>query len=1710
MNKLVFLFSIFLLSSIGYGQKYGNEWIKYNQRYYSIKITQTGLYKIDYATLAASGIPVNTIKSSNLQLFGKERQVALYVVDSNNVLDANDAIYFYAEKNDGWLDSTIYQVPTDIANPGFSLYNDTLQYFLTWNSLTTNLRYKNDVDTNFTGLGNPTTHILRSFSSTARDSYNEGVFEGHAQSSFFSPAEGWGFPSQQVTKQSGPSVIDYPVPINTPNYYPNPTAPLPKVHVISSTNSNASYVGSANHHLRIAIGKYDYELTRKTMAGYQMTKFDAYVPHPQFDTVSGFTNLHFQIYNNLGVEIDKQTLHYWSIIYPAKPLSINNTLDRFYVPNSTAAKRILAFEGFTGETPIVLYKGADYRSLTYKKENGTLKMVIPKNTSDSVSLIMVTTLSSATKIVQLSPVNGTGTFNDFSKLNLESAYLIIYHPKLTTGTSAYAAYRSSVTGGSRNIILANIEELYLQFGGGVDKHINSIRRFSHFVYKKSTKKPVGLFLIGKGLKEYNYTRFNVSDYKYSLIPSFGNPSSDVAITAGLEGTKWEPLIPTGRFSCTTNEEILLYLDKVIEYEEKQDQTSVYNSSTKDWQKQILHFVGGSGYYQQSTYQGYMNDMKKVAEDSLYAGNVTSFFKPELNPLNPAQVDNITERIASGASLMTFFSHASPNGGFEINVDDPTTWNNKGKYPIIIGISCFSGDVFKTGTTFSENMVRLKDEGAIAFLSPSLTGYDTPLYNYSLKLYEHFSKLSYGLTFGEQIKRTIRDVQKPTSGSPILEATSLQMIFLGDPLLRLNWHKNPEIELLSENVYFEPKDINLGVDSITLKLIVKNLGKAITKNYSFEVIRDFPNSSIDSIYHFSVKGLNYIDTVSFKIALQPEIAVGINNFKISVDIPSYYPEQYDEINNNQVTKTLNIHVDGIQPIYPTDFAVVPYDTLTVYASTISPNVPLKTYLFELDTSPFYNSPQHRKFSTTGLGGIKSVKPNEWKSASGNNFPLKLTDSTVYYWKVALDSSVIVWNEFSFQYIPNKSGWGQDDFYQFKKNAFANVNLNETAKIREFPIASPHTIYLKAFPDNSTNSEWGIDGGRLDYAHLLGGPDIYVGVIDPVTLRPWQTAYDGENLQNDFGNYNQYGVGRKRSMAYFAFKQDNPAQLASFENMIRNKIPAGHYVAIYTTIATSYTNWTNLHPSLYQLFKDIGSKKVHTGQPELPFGMIFTKGDTTSIVEKHWPETAYPAYPHIFVEYPIIESIYRGYETTPFIGPSKNWGTAFWKRDSLELQAVDSVRITIEAYNSEKAQLDEIDAIFRPNDSVINLNALIPAATYPYIRLKAFYQDESFFTPAQVDRLHVLYQPVPEAAIDGKNIYISNSALDTLLDGQTFKVAVDIRNISPYAMDSLLVNYWVEDQNRIRHPIPYPRQDSLLVGGLLRDTISVSTLGLNGVNSLWIEVNPYIGNSTIETDQPEQYHFNNLLQIPFIVDGDNENPILDVTFNGRHILNKDIVDPESEIVITLKDENPYLIMDSDRDTASFGIYLTNPAGVQRRIPFLDGSGRPVMQWIPANAGNKKFKIIFPKSFEQDGMYRLDVQGTDKSGNISGDYAYRVDFEIIRESSITYLMNYPNPFSTKTQFVFTLTGSDEPDQVIIQIMTVSGRVIREITEDELGPIHIGRNITTYAWDGKDEFGSPLANGVYLYTVKAQIGGKDIKHRSSDADNYFKKEFGKMYLMR
>ena len=222
--------------------------------------------------------------------------------------------------------------------------------------------------------------------------------------------------------------------------------------------------------------------------------------------------------------------------------------------------------------------------------------------------------------------------------------------------------------------------------------------------------------------------------------------------------------------------------------------------------------------------------------------------------------------------------------------------------------------------------------------------------------------------------------------------------------------------------------------------------------------------------------------------------------------------------------------------------------------------------------------------------------------------------------------------------------------------------------------------------------------------------------------------------------------------------------------------------------------------------------------------------------------------------------------------------------------------------------------------------------------------------------------------------------------------------------------------------------------------------------------------------------------------------------------DLVSSKPNILITLKDENQYLLLD---DTTSFQVLLKTP-GDGNLIP-IPVDGEQLTFYPATSGGTNKARLEFSPVLLQDGTYQLVVLAQDVSGNQSGDLSYKVSFEVTNKSSISKILNYPNPFSTSTQFVFTITGDEIPENMKIQIMTVSGRIVREILTEELGPIHVGNNVTPFRWDGTDEYGAKLANGVYLYRVVAtNSNGEPFESYNTSADRFFKNGLGKMVIIR
>lgn len=101
--------------------------------------------------------------------------------------------------------------------------------------------------------------------------------------------------------------------------------------------------------------------------------------------------------------------------------------------------------------------------------------------------------------------------------------------------------------------------------------------------------------------------------------------------------------------------------------------------------------------------------------------------------------------------------------------------------------------------------------------------------------------------------------------------------------------------------------------------------------------------------------------------------------------------------------------------------------------------------------------------------------------------------------------------------------------------------------------------------------------------------------------------------------------------------------------------------------------------------------------------------------------------------------------------------------------------------------------------------------------------------------------------------------------------------------------------------------------------------------------------------------------------------------------------------------------------------------------------------------------------------------------------IQFTVVGDDSLTlsHVLNYPNPFSTYTQFWFSHNRPYEPLDVQVQVMTITGKVVWTKNQTITTEGFLSREIT---WDGKDDFGDRIGKGVYIYklTVKSNLTNK------------------------
>lgn len=1663
--SLSILLVLFFSSIAGFAQVLGNEWINYNQSYFKFKVWENGIYRIPQSLLQANGL--GSIQGSQFSLFRDGVQVPVYV-STGGTLGSGDYIEFYGAKADGkTLDREMYVPNTNLqGDPEVSLISDTAYYFLTFGG-TNNLRLtlQGNVIPPSPPAAEPFCRVTLRPNENIRNyafSSGESYYKETAQSLYYYSA-----------KQDKGEGLAY-------SNYHRVDLTFPTAAIYAPANpvlSTAFFFNNKLNNQRISAYVGGWDAFYDTLDAFEYIQND--IPFEDWFMVANNTPVLYNTFNSPLISILKSAISY------NRTFDFNNVAKlNFTVAGNGTAQRLVLSNLNTAATNTLV----DFNTNSLYHLSGNQVMLSPVSQQRNMFFAnSVKTISGLTPVV----------FRDYTNTANQGNYIVLSHGQYINhpngSVNQYASYRRSAAGGAYQVVVVDVNDLYDQFGYGNVYHPIAIKRFLKYTQASTSwiSKPEYMFILGKGLTYNNiYAYSNTPALTYPVIPTYGQPGSD-NLFAEI-GNSNIPSIAIGRLSAMTEAEIGNYLEKVKKYEVAISTPAVPTLENSLWKKKALHIAGASDEGSQTVFYGSLNICKSILEDTLIGGFVTTVGKSTTNVTEnaSAQIDSL---IASGVQYVNFYGHASAVG-FDYNLNNPDAVNASPRFPVFMAYGCDVAAIYEptNSRAVSEKYLISNDGGAVAMIACSNYGWTGYLDTYMQGLYRQIARENYGATLGKQFVKNIERFLSSGGSGIFYDIHAQNMILQGDPGLKVYAPELPDFYIEESLVSTNPGVINTTIDSFEIKARLHNLGKATNEPYIVRLTKTKAGSGA-VLYRDSVTVSTVTTTnVVFKVPIDPNNDIGLFNYTISLN----EEQSPDEITfaNNKVSIQLYISEDNLKPVYPYDFSIVHQQNIELKASTLNPFLPISNFILEIDTTEYFNSPFKQSKRISSVGGV--IK---WQ------LPFQMTDSTVYYWRTTIDSMVngrYYWNNSSFVYLKNGSdGWNQSHYFQYKKDDSIDVQINEPQRLFKGRTYEKNLlVQCRVLGYGSNENTFYLNGVPTGYGYcgIPGNNSLLFMLINPVT---------GEAVRNTTQYPGAVGACDEPRARQFEFPTGTAAErklIIDFMDSVKDQ----YYIMVKSSTFASSTAPTDINQwktedealngagiSLYQSFMDLGLTGIAQYTEKRPFIGVAQKGNASFVPVFIMGTTVDEL---LVLEKDLPFTLPSGHIESTVIGPAAEWQDLLWRTSVINSGEAEGDKAWVTVYGLNTAEQQNGDSLFTTtltNYALTNINA----SQYPYLKLKWYTEDSVSASLPQLDYWRVLHKPLPEAALNPAAYF---SFKDTLNEGEGMNLKFAIENLRELPMDSMLVRFRLIDANNTSRIISEKKYKPLAA----YDTLIAALSDFNpaqylGKNILFVEANP-------DKNQPEHYHPNNLGYLPFYVKGDYAAPVMDVTFDGVHILNKDIVSAKPFINILIRDENRNSLI---IDTARVNVYLMNmQTGLEQQVNF-DGN---ICRFIPATGSEKNEARVEFRPTLEDGIYTLKVSSRDNAGNISGNTTtkYEISFEVINKSTITNVLNYPNPFSTSTQFLFTLTGAEIPSQFKIQIISITGKVVREIKKAELGNIHIGRNRTDYKWDGRDEFGQMLGNGVYLYRViTSNKEGESIERRNNASiDRYFKNDYGKLYIMR
>ncbi len=1615
--------------------QFSNEWINFTQSYYKIPVAKNGIYKISYADLQAAGAPTAEIDPRRITLFHRGTEQAIFVQgQADATLDPSDFIEFYGQRNDGTLDADLYKPSSLQPHPYYNLFNDTTAYFLTWNSLPVQGKRMNSFfETNGSGISKEPFHNeerLQVYSSQ----YSGGLtLLGEIQNTAFDQGEGWtgtiicknlsGCIGQQdfladnlvrgVTAGGNPQFelmltgrdeVPHPVQI-----FVGPDAGT--LRMVAST----SFAGFETLKINSGLSWSDIGSDGKMVVSVRLT----------------------------SATRDQLSLSYLKVNFPQN-FDVNSAPEKVFRLSPNGSPRSYVE---------ILNAPAGTRVWDISDVN-------------NVSAIGTTTVSGGIgavtlpeKKIYVSSATITPTIRKVSFRSIPpslASYIIISHRSLMKpaagygdAVQSYAAYRASTAGGGYDTLTVPIDQLYNQFNFGE----TSPRAIYQFMkYMVNGGHPRFLFLIGKGLEVsqgfYRKTSFASTDFR-DLVPSAGMPGADVAFTAGLGGTTFEPAVPTGRLTASTAAQVAGYLNKV-----KETEALPFNDL---WRKNLLHLSGGIKVGEPSIFREYVDGFKATAESFYLGGKIETISKQTLN----VELINVKDQVNKGLDLITFFGHSGP-GTIDIdigNVSDPTLgYSNAGKYPGFLINGCNAGRFFDNRVTFGEDWMLTANKGAKAFIAHSSFGFTNTLRQYT----DIFYKVAFGdSTF---LKKGLGEIQKETArrylalaGNDVTSITQVQqMLMLGDPAISLFGASKPDYEINGGSISIVPLDglpVTARSDSFAIDVRVRNFGRAQPGPMEIKVTRTLSDNSI-VVYDSILNPVLYSDVIRFVIHRgRTNAELGNNSFSVAIDPSNKIPE-LDEANN---VAGLNffIPLNGTQNLFPEPYSIVNGSPVNFVFQNTDLLAESRSFSIEIDTAATFNSPYRKENSVTGKVVAKLV------------LPLLTQDSLVYYWRTRIKNPApgesTEWTTSSFAFIKNaQEGWAQLKAHQFSDDEQVGLEVNPVTGRLNF-LETVSSIDVKTFGSGNATpfSQVSLKINQEEFNVATQEQPCRNNTLNLIAFDKRSTApYAGIPFASFF---DPRACGRAPQMINSFLASE--LETGHGDDLVQwvSNIHASDSVVIYSIGDAGYASWSTVTKQQLDML-GVSPTQLSGLQPGEPFVIFGKKGSVSGSAKVFRPLQSPANVQQVVVNKTITGRFTEGTLTSVKVGPAQQWFQLTPKISGITPN--DQYRLDVMG----------IDMLGHETLLKANVQGSIPisdinALQYPYLKMVLQTKDETDLTPVQLRKWLVTYQPVAEGLLT----YAASRQVETVQEGQEWKGKYGFTNISSRNFsDSLLVQVDIfssEQRKSVRNTFHIK---SPAPGDTSKFSVNVMTLGKAGINDITVNVNPHV--------LPELYYDNNILALNshLLVEADTRGPLLNVTIDGRVLLNGDVVSSSPVILTKVIDNNPFLLK---TDTVGINLYLLYPCGQggcpYKRINF----SRADVTWKPASA-TSDFQVEFHPSSLAAGEYVLRAEAVDARGNSSGAVPYEISFVVSDKEGFSLKSVYPNPSRDKFYFKIFLSGPSLPDDFKLTLYSSTGKPAITIGNEAIGSLHIGSNDVSL--NAVDSTGDPLASGIYLFRMIASVGGQ------------------------